>query len=76
MTRDDVLEELSHIARERAFGRNVGSDRLIQAGLDAVIAGGESPSLTMLAGLTRSEEPDAPALFDDVLHHRPTEESW
>ncbi|MFE9912987.1 hypothetical protein [Streptomyces clavifer] len=41
-----------------------------------MIAGGESPSLTMLAGLTRSEEPDAPALFDEVLHYRPTEESW
>lgn len=25
MTRDDALKQLSHIARERAFGRHVGS---------------------------------------------------
>lgn len=64
---DEALERLSHIARERAFGRHVGSDQLIQAGLDALIAGVESPSLVMLAGLFRSEEPEAPALFDQVL---------
>ncbi|MFD7480183.1 hypothetical protein ACFV8Z_51100 [Streptomyces sp. NPDC059837] len=67
MTRDDALKQLSHIARERAFGRHVGSDRLIQAGLDALTAGVESPSLAMLAGLLRSEEPEAPTLFDQVL---------
>ncbi|MER7810376.1 hypothetical protein [Streptomyces sp900116325] len=67
MTRDDAIKQLSHIARERAFGRHVGSDRLIQAGLDALIAGVESPSLAMLAGLLRSEEPEAPALFGQVL---------
>ncbi|GAA4887186.1 hypothetical protein GCM10023237_00340 [Streptomyces coeruleoprunus] len=67
MTSDDALDQFRHIARERAFGRHVGSDRLIQAGLDALIAGVESPSLAMLAGLLRSEEPDAPELFDQVL---------
>ncbi|MFF8387366.1 hypothetical protein ACF053_27510 [Streptomyces kanasensis] len=67
MTRDDALDRLGHIARERAFGRHVGSDRLIEAGLNALIAGVESPSLAMLAGLLRSEEPEAPALFDQVL---------
>ncbi|MFD8020819.1 hypothetical protein ACFV6G_10375 [Streptomyces lavendulae] len=67
MTRDDALKQLSHIARERAFDRHVGSDRLIQAGLDALLAGVESPSLAMLAGLLRSEEPEAQALFDQVL---------
>ncbi|MFE6041054.1 hypothetical protein [Streptomyces sp. NPDC056452] len=67
MNRDDALQQLSHIAHERAFGRHVGSDRLIQVGLDVLIAGVESPSLAMLAGLLRSEEPDAPALFDQVL---------
>ncbi|QSY49442.1 MULTISPECIES: hypothetical protein [Streptomyces] len=67
MTRDDALKQLSHIARERAFGRDVGSDRLIQAGLDALMAGVESPTLAMLAGLLRSEEPEAPPLFDQVL---------
>ncbi|MFF7443211.1 hypothetical protein [Streptomyces sp. NPDC008122] len=79
MTRDDALKQLSHIARERAFGRHVGSHRLIQAGLDALIAEVESPSLAMLAGLLRSEEPEAPALFDQVLEelgllfHRPAD---
>ncbi|MFI2739519.1 hypothetical protein [Streptomyces sp. NPDC018711] len=67
MTSDDALEQFRHFARERAFGRHVGSDRLIQAGLDALIAGIESPSLAMLAGLLRSEEPEAPELFDQVL---------
>lgn len=67
MNHDDALQQLSHIAHERAFGRRVGSDRLIQAGLDALIAEVESPSLAMLAGLLRSEEPEAPALFDQVL---------
>ncbi|GAA2516317.1 hypothetical protein GCM10010393_56640 [Streptomyces gobitricini] len=67
MTRDAALEQLSHIARERAFGRRVGSDQLIQAGLNALIAGVEIPSLAMLAGLLRNEEPEAPALFDQVL---------
>ncbi|MFD3580471.1 hypothetical protein [Streptomyces sp. NPDC058644] len=67
MTHDEALKQLSHLARERAFGRHAGSDRLIQAGLDALIAGVESPSLAMLAGLLRSEEPEAPELFDHVL---------
>ncbi|WHM40668.1 hypothetical protein [Streptomyces sp. BPTC-684] len=67
MNQDDALKQLSHIARERAFDRHVGSDRLIQAGLDALIAGVHSPSLAMLAGLLRSEEPEAPELFDQVL---------
>ncbi|MGW6732397.1 hypothetical protein [Streptomyces sp. NPDC055013] len=67
MTRDDALDQLRHLARERAFGRHVGSDRLIQAGLDALMAEVESPSLAMLAGLLRSEEPEASALFDQVL---------
>lgn len=66
MTPDEALKQLSHIARERAFCGHVGSDRLIQAGLDALIAGVESPSLAMLAGLLRSEEPEARALFDQV----------
>lgn len=35
---DDALKQLS-LARERAFGLHVGSDRLIQPGLDALIAG-------------------------------------
>ncbi|MFD6423034.1 hypothetical protein [Streptomyces sp. NPDC060198] len=67
MTYEDALKQLGDIANERAFERHVGSDRLIQAGLDALLAEVESPSLALLAGLLRSEEPEAPALFDQVL---------
>ncbi|MFJ4871432.1 hypothetical protein [Streptomyces sp. NPDC088757] len=67
MTSDDALDQFGHTARERAFGRHVGSDRLIRTGLDALMAGVESPSLAMLAGLLRSEEPEAPELFDRLL---------
>ncbi|MEV8533120.1 hypothetical protein [Streptomyces sp. NPDC051211] len=67
MTHDDAVRQLSHMAHERVFGLRVGSDRLIQAGLDALMAGVESPSLALLAGLLRREEPEAPALFDQVL---------
>ncbi|MEU8683465.1 hypothetical protein [Streptomyces sp. NPDC048611] len=79
MTRDEALKQLSHLVHARAFDQHVGSDQLIQAGLDALIAGVESPSLAMLAGLLRSEEPEAPALFDQVLEelgllfHPPTD---
>lgn len=67
MNRDDALKQISHIAHRRAFGGRAGYDRLIRAGLDALLAGMESPSLALLAGLVRSEEAEAPALFDEVL---------
>ncbi len=51
----------------RELGRPVGSDRLIQAGLDALLAGIDAPSLPLLAGLGRREESDAPELFDHVV---------
>lgn len=45
----------------------MGSDRLIQAGLDVLLADVDSPSLPLLAGLARREETEAPELFDQVL---------
>ncbi|WP_406292304.1 hypothetical protein [Embleya sp. NBC_00896] len=63
----DVLNGLRGLAIERACGHQVGSDRLIAAGLDALLSGVESPSLPLLAGLGRKEEPDAPDLFAKVL---------
>ncbi|MGW3875548.1 hypothetical protein ACWEC4_42300, partial [Streptomyces sp. NPDC005055] len=60
-TRPDQLVNHSRAAGEPQ------SDRLIQAGLDALMAAVESPSLAMLAGLLRSEEPEAPDLFNQVL---------
>ncbi|WP_411138093.1 hypothetical protein [Streptomyces sp. C10] len=68
MTHDEVLKELSRLAHERAFGGYFGSDTLIQAGLDALLAGVESESLAMLAGLGRNEELEAPELFERVLY--------
>jgi hypothetical protein len=67
MIEDEALRQLRRLAQERAAGRHIGSDRLIQAGLDALLAGVETPSMPLLAGLGRREEPEAPALFDQVL---------
>ncbi|MFJ3950505.1 hypothetical protein ACIPXV_10605 [Streptomyces libani] len=68
VTHDEALKELSRLAHERAFGGYVGSDTIIQAGLDALLAGVESESLAMLAGLGRNEELEAPDLFERVLY--------
>ncbi|MCX2182772.1 hypothetical protein KV205_19910 [Streptomyces sp. SKN60] len=67
MNQAAALTRFGHLARLRAFGRHAGSDQLIQAGLDALLAGIDSPSLPELAGLLRSEEPEAPELFERVL---------
>ncbi|MET7568287.1 hypothetical protein ABZT04_07245 [Streptomyces sp. NPDC005492] len=67
MTREEAMRQLGRLGRWRAFGRHVGSDQLIQAGLDALLADVDSPSVPLLAGLARREEPDAPELFDQVL---------
>lgn len=67
MTEEEALRQLRRLAQARAFGRHVGSDQLIQAGLDALLADVDSPSIPLLAGLARSEEPEAPELFDQVL---------
>ncbi|MEU9125091.1 hypothetical protein AB0C96_35525 [Streptomyces sp. NPDC048506] len=68
MTRDEALKELGRIAHERAFGGYFASDTLIRVGLDALLAGVESESLAMLAGLGRNEELEAPDLFEQVLY--------
>lgn len=44
--------------------------RLVQLGLDALLAGIESPSLPLLAGLARAEHPQARELFALVLEER------
>ncbi|MCK7627459.1 hypothetical protein MUU72_30930 [Streptomyces sp. RS10V-4] len=67
MTRDEGLDRLRQLARARALGRHVGSDRLIQAGLDALLADVDSPSLALLTGLGRREEHEAQELFDQVV---------
>jgi hypothetical protein len=67
MTRDEALKHLSQLAHAKAFGWHVGSDRLIDAALDVLLAGVESPTVALLAGLGRNEEPEAPELFDALL---------
>ncbi|MFF0040851.1 hypothetical protein ACFYRG_32300 [Streptomyces mirabilis] len=67
MTRDEALDRLRQLARAQAFRRHVGSDRLIQAGLDALLADVDAPSLALLAGLGRREEHEARELFDHVV---------
>ncbi|WP_233221366.1 hypothetical protein [Streptomyces carminius] len=54
------------LAQAHALGRHVGSDRLIQAALDALLADVDSPSIPLLAGLGRREEHEARELFDRV----------
>ncbi|MGP3979741.1 hypothetical protein [Streptomyces sp. KR80] len=66
MTGDEALKQLRTLVQSRACGRHVGSDRLIQAALDALLAGVEAPSIPLLAGLGRREEHEAQELFDHV----------
>ena len=69
---EQACKALRMLAIERSVGRfggrrSVGSDVLIQTGLDALLAGVDSPSLPLLAGLGRTEEPEASELFDAVI---------
>ncbi|MGW3275769.1 hypothetical protein ACWDFH_30545 [Streptomyces kronopolitis] len=68
MTHDEALKELSRVAHERAFAGHFASGTLMKVGLDALLAGVESESLAMLAGLGRNEELEASDLFERALH--------
>ncbi|MDG9703029.1 hypothetical protein [Streptomyces sp. DH37] len=63
---DEALKQLRTLAQAHALGRHVGSDRLVQAALDALPAAVDSPSFPLLAGLGRREEHEARELFDRV----------
>jgi hypothetical protein len=63
----EAVRELRLAAIQRLVGHDVGSDRLIELALGALLAGVESESLPLLAGLNRAEEPDAGELFDHVI---------
>jgi hypothetical protein len=67
VTEAEAIKQLRMLALSRAIGRFIGSDQLIQVGLDALLAGVDTPSLPLLAGLGRREEPEAPELFDQVM---------
>lgn len=67
MTDVDPIQQLRMAAISERLGRMIGSDKLIQAALDAVLGGVDSPSLIRLAGLGRNEEPEAHDLFSQVI---------
>lgn len=64
---EDALASLRWLAIERVSGSHVGSNRLIQAGLDALLEGVDTPSLRLLAGLGQREGSEAPELFVRVV---------
>ncbi|MFF5937905.1 hypothetical protein [Streptomyces sp. NPDC012508] len=63
----EAVEYFRMLALERLIGRKVRPERLIEAALSALVLDVGTESLPLLAGLTRSERDDAPALFDRVL---------
>ncbi|MFJ9448532.1 hypothetical protein ACIRRH_43070 [Kitasatospora sp. NPDC101235] len=67
MTAAEEIHNFRMLSNEWAIGRHIGSDRLIQAGLNALLAGVETPSIPLLAGLGHNEESQARELFDRVL---------
>lgn len=70
MAEPEILAAIARLraaALDRAAGRPVGSDKLIQLGLDALLTGVDTLSLRMLAGLGRREEPEAQELFDATI---------
>ena len=67
MTETDPIQALRMAAIWERLGQTVGSNQLIKAALDALLAGVESPALAQLAGLGRGEEPEAHDLFNRVI---------
>ncbi|MFE4195075.1 hypothetical protein ACFRJ9_04350 [Paenarthrobacter sp. NPDC056912] len=66
MTHTNDLRVLA--IREALYEEIVGADLLIATALNAVLDGVDSPSLPLLAGLTRREEGDAHDLFNAVVN--------
>ena len=80
-----ALWELQDIAIREALDEIVGADVLIATALRALLEGVDSPSLPLLAGLSRREEGEAHDLFRlvtvelDIAHPSPTDtpaERW
>lgn len=76
MTKEEAEAQLGQLARARAFGCHVGSDRLIQAGLDALrpivhcaisLAGQDDDRTASFEALRL----DALQAARDLLGHRP-----
>jgi hypothetical protein len=63
----EVLNRLRRYAIAHYEGEIVPADRLIQAGLDALLNGIDTPAIRRLAGLSRREEPESHDLFAQVI---------
>lgn len=63
----EALECLRMLALERLIGRQHYPHQLIEAGLTARVLDVETQSLSLLAGLSRTEHESADVLFDQVL---------
>jgi hypothetical protein len=63
----DAVEELRMLAIRQRLDGVVRADLLIHAAVRALVSGVESSSLPRLAGLTRTEEPEAQDLFRAVV---------
>ncbi|HVQ19215.1 MAG TPA: hypothetical protein VMT27_09315 [Actinomycetes bacterium] len=64
----DHVKRLLMAAIDERSGYPVGSDQLIQMALNALLDGVDTPALRQLAGLSRTEEPEAHDLFEQVIH--------
>ena len=67
MDAEAAIRNIRLIAVDQLVGDDVGSNKLIRVGLDALLAGVDSPSLPLLAGLGRRDEPEAHDLFRRVV---------
>jgi hypothetical protein len=63
----NALRDLRMLAIREALDEIVGADVLIATALHALLDGVDSPSLPLLAGLSRREEGDAHDLFREVV---------
>lgn len=62
-----AIARLRVAALDQAAGRDIRPQQLIRLALDALLAGVDTPSLRMLAGLGRREDHEARELFDAVI---------
>ena len=62
-----AIARLHAIGLDQAAGNHSWPEDLIRLGLDALLAGVDTPSLRLLAGLGRNEEHEAHDLFATVL---------
>ncbi len=58
---------LRELAIDRLAGRDVRTSHLVEAGLDAIVAGLDAPSLALLAGLESSAETAVDKAFTQVV---------